>query len=335
MITIDYHDDLKEVQGNAALAALFDDARAPSPFDRLGWLRALAEDCAMEPLIAVARRRDAAVMLPLRRDGGAIRPLANWYTFRWRPVWSGTPDTHLLEALARDLARHTHRLSLAPMPDENGEASVLERAFRQAGWMALRSQCDVNHVLPVKGRSFADYLASRPGPLRTTLKRKASRVEVLLYNAFNNDTWNAYEEIYAQSWKPAEGSPAFLRRFAQEEGAAGRLRFGLALADGQPVAQFWTVEGGTAWIHKLAHAESARALSPGTTLSAALFEQVIDRDRVDQVDFGTGDDPYKRDWMDAVRPRFRLDLLRPAWPASWPVLGRAALSRLAAAAKRG
>lgn len=336
MITIDYHDDLKEVQGNAALAALFDDARAGAPFDRMGWLCALAQDCAMQPLIAVARRGDGAVMLPLWRNGAAIGALANWYTFRFRPVWSGPRDADLLTALARDLARRTHRLTLAPLPDEDGETATLAAAFRRAGWAVFASQCDVNHVLPVGGRSYAEYLAARPGPLRTTLKRKASRVEIRLFKDFDDDSWKSYEDIYAQSWKPAEGSPAFLRRFAQDEAAAGRLRFGLALAEGQPVAaQFWTVEGGTAWIHKLAHVEAAKPLSPGTTLSAALFEQVIDRDGVGLVDFGTGDDPYKRDWMEAVRPRFRLDMMRPLQPASWPALGRAALSRLAAGANRG
>ena len=33
-------------------------------------------------------------------------------------------------------------------------------------------------VLPVGGRSYADYLESRPGQLRTTLKRKAKKVDV-------------------------------------------------------------------------------------------------------------------------------------------------------------
>ena len=81
-----------------------------------------------------------------------------------------------------------------------------------------------------------------------------------------------------------------------------RLRLGIAEIDGQPVAaQFWTVEGGTAFIHKLAHDERFRKQSPGTLLTAAMFAHVIDVDRVDLVDFGTGDDPYKRDWMDAVR----------------------------------
>ena len=43
-------------------------------------------------------------------------------------------------------------------------------------------------------------------------------------NAFADPAaWAAYEAIYAASWKPAEGKPAMLRRFAEQEGAAGRL----------------------------------------------------------------------------------------------------------------
>ena len=54
----------------------------------------------------------------------------------------------------------------------------------------------------------------------------------------------------------------------------------------------------------------------------------IDRDRVDSVDFGTGDDPYKRDWMEQVRPRFRLTCWRPGDPRNWPAIGKALLRKL-------
>ena len=93
-------------------------------------------------------------------------------------------------------------------------------------------------------------------------------------------------------------------------------------------AQFWTVEHGTAWIHKLAHLESAKPLSAGTTLSAALFEHVIDRDKVELIDFGTGNDPYKADWMELDRPRYRIDCLDPAQPRAWPALAKRALAPL-------
>src|SRR5690606_25043618 len=153
--------------------------------------------------------------------------------------------------------------------------------------------------------------------------------------AFDDDVWAAYEAIYAESWKPEEGSPAFLRTFAESEGAAGRLRLGVACANGEAVAaQMWTVEAGTAFIHKLAHRESARAVSPGTSLSAALFRHVIDIDKVTLIDFGTGDNAYKRDWMEAVRPRYRLDMLRARDPRNWPIHAKTRLRRLAVGATR-
>ncbi|MDE2404172.1 MAG: GNAT family N-acetyltransferase [Sphingomonadales bacterium] len=341
MISVAYHDDLKEVQDSAPLAALLDAPAAAAPFDRLAWWQGLARDCGLAPLLAVARDGDDAAVLPLQRTGAGLQALANWYSFRVRPVVTPGADSRaLLTRLAADLARRDGRLTLAPVPDEHGEARLLAEAFRAAGWFVDVCPCDTNHVLAVGGRSYAEYLAGRPGPLRTTLKRKARKVVVSLFHHFDDAAWDAYEAIYAQSWKPEEGSPAFLRRFAEAEGAAGRLRMAVAYAaiDGivQPVAaQFWTVEGGTAYIHKLAHVEAAKPLSPGTTLSAALFEQVIDRDGVDFVDFGTGDDGYKRDWMEFQRPRYRLSMLRPGNPRHWPRIARLVLRRLAGGREHG
>src|SRR5690606_2262973 len=177
--------------------------------------------------------------------------------------------------------------------------------------------------LEVKGRSFAAYLAERPGKLRTTIARKAKRNECAISLTFSDDEWDIYEEIYEKSWKPEEGSPAMLRAFAREEGAAGRLRLGIARHEGRPVAaQLWTVENGTAYIHKLAHLEEARPLSSGTVLTAALMEHAIDRDRAARVDFGTGDDAYKRDWMEDVRARYRLTCLKRGDVRNWGAIVR-------------
>ncbi len=331
MVAVDYHDDLKEVQGDAALAALLSAPAACAPFDRLAWFQGLAEECGLFPLIAVARDGDSRAVLALYRVRRQLHALANWYTFRVGQIISpGSDRAAMLTAMARDLSGQAPHIVLSPLADEHGETTELAAAFRSAGWMVIRQTCDVNHVLPVAGRSFTEYLAGRPGPLRTTLKRKRGKVTVTIQTAFDAQSWDAYEAIYAQSWKPQEGSPAFLRRFAEAEGAAGRLRLGLAHADGVPVAaQFWTVESGTAFIHKLAHTQESRLLSPGTTLTAALLEHVIDTDQVSLVDFGTGDDPYKRDWMEAVRPRYRLEMFRPGWPGNWPLLVKAVLRQLA------
>jgi CelD/BcsL family acetyltransferase involved in cellulose biosynthesis len=336
VIAVTYHADLKEVQADATLARLLDSPAQSAPFDRLAWWQGLAADCGIAPLLAVAREGDALAVLPLAQDSARLTALANWYTFRVRPIVSpGADGLGLLTALARDLARRAPRITLTGLPDENGEATLLVRAFRAAGWVAALAPSGTNHVLDVGGRSFADYLASRPGPLRTTLKRKAKKVEIALHTQFDAAAWAQYEAIYQDSWKPSEGSPDFLRHFAQAEGAAGRLRLAVAYAeiDGSRravAAQFWSVEGNVAFIHKLAHIEAAKPLSPGTALSAALFEQVIDRDRVTLVDFGTGDDGYKRDWMEYQRVRYRLTLLRPGNPANWPQIAKLGLRNLAA-----
>ncbi|WP_318245726.1 GNAT family N-acetyltransferase [Qipengyuania flava] len=313
-IAVSYHETLTKLQGL--------DWPAQGPFDRLDWF-ALLDD----PLYALAESGRGRVLLPLQRERRQLASLANWFSFTWRPLGD---DPALLAALARDLRRQTHRVELAPLPDEDGSATALEIAFRDAGWLVAREVCDENHVLPVAGRSFAEYWATRPGKMRTTLKRKARKVEITILTHFDEAAWAEYRAVYESSWKPQEERADLLEAFARAEGAAGRIRLGIARAAGEPVAaQFWTVENGTAYIHKLAHIEAAKPLSAGTTLSAALFEHAIDIDGVELVDFGTGSDGYKRDWMEANRPRYRLTCLDWRNPRAWSAIAKARFRHLA------
>lgn len=313
-IAVSYHETLTKLQGL--------DWPAQGPFDRLDWF-ALLDD----PLYALAESGRGRVLLPLQRERRQLASLANWFSFTWRPLGD---DPALLAALARDLRRQTHRVELAPLPDEDGSATALEIAFRDAGWLVAREVCDENHVLPVAGRSFAEYWATRPGKMRTTLKRKARKVEITILKHFDEAAWAEYRAVYESSWKPQEERADLLEAFARAEGAAGRIRLGIARAAGEPVAaQFWTVENGTAYIHKLAHIEAAKPLSAGTTLSAALFEHAIDIDGVELVDFGTGSDGYKRDWMEANRPRYRLTCLDWRNPRAWSAIAKARFRHLA------
>lgn len=321
MIEARYHDSVNVLQALTAQGVA-------APFDRAEWFALLA-DTGLEPLIAIANDTHNTAALALTEAGGRITPLRNWYSFTWRELApAGEAGDRLLAAIARQLKQRGWRVTLEPVPGEDGSAERLARAFAAAGWKVAVEPCDINHVLPVKGRSFAQYWETRPGPLRTTLRRKGRKVEVEVLTRFDADIWADYEAIYAASWKPAEDQPAMLRAFAQDEGAAGRLRLGIARADGVAVAaQCWTVENGIAYIHKLAHLESHRHLSAGTTLTAALFAHVIDIDQVSLVDFGTGDQSYKADWMEEVRERFRIDCLDAGHPKSWAPLAKRMLKR--------
>ena len=321
MTATSYHASVKDVQASSL---------APrGPFARREWF-SLLEGSEASPLYAETDDASGAVVFPLRRVGRRLESLVNWYAFTWQPLATAYASLDSLTiTLARDLAAETTHVVFDRVPDEDGCARQLERAFQRAGWLVLREPCDTNRVLPVAERSYAEYLASRPGPLRTTLKRKAKKVDVEITSSFDDVIWHSYEAIYAESWKPEEGDPTLLRAFAEAEGAAGRIRLAIARHEGEAVAaQFWTVENGTAYIHKLAHRESAKPLSPGTTLTAALLERVIDGDGVELVDFGTGDDGYKRDWMEEARPRYRLQCWRKRDPRNWPAIAKARLRAL-------
>lgn len=323
MTAISYHDSVNDLQGPICWG--------DGPFARREWF-SLLEAAGNKPLLAVAQKGDAALCLQLAESREGIAILTNWYAFTWEPL--GAPA--LLEALARDLRTKAHRIVLAKLPSESEWLQQLTSSFRKAGWFVTKEVCDTNHVLHLRGRSYAQYLADRPGPLRTTLKRKAKKVDIAISTQFSSDDWQTYEEIYGESWKPEEGDAAMLRAFAQSESAAGRFRFGMARHEGEAVAaQFWTVDGGTAFIHKLAHREAAKSVSPGTSLTAALFEHVIERDKVRTVDFGTGDNPYKRDWMEEVRQRWQLTCVRPADPRNWPFIAKAMCRKLVSRGAHG
>ena len=316
-----YHADLTEAQADPDVAQVFAPGPDATPFDRLDWLQLMAAEC-LQParsFVAIARDGAAIAALPLVATPAGLGALANWYSFIARPRFAAD-GARLLPALLRSLSP-VGALRFAPLPET--EARLMADAIRNAGWIGALTVDHANHVLHPAGRDFATWWATRPGQLRETVRRKGRKVAIRIERDFDPETWSSYEAIYAKSWKPAEGSPAFLRRFAQAEGAAGRLRLGLASIDDQPVAaQFWTFEQGTAYIHKLAHDPAATPHSPGTVLTHALFAQAFDADCATTIDFGTGDDAYKRDWTETVRTRYRLEACHPRALRHWPKLGK-------------
>ena len=290
--------------------------RLSSLFDRHEWFARTYALCPVSgtPLVINAAKGAVGAWLFLTKDDrGHARSLSSWYTLAFRPAFQGSPtldeQTRLLRALSRQLRQHVASATLAPMRED--DCAAMARVFSETGWFALPRQTDCNWTANVAGKSFAEYWAERPGQLRKTVKskRKRAAMEVTIHDSFGDSAWADYESVYADSWKPEEGAAAFLQDMARVEGCAGTLRLGIGKIAGQAVAaQLWTCEGGVAIAHKVAHRESAREFSPGSLLSAAMFEQAIDVDRVDTFDFGTGNDAYKSIWMDRCAPLYTLDL---------------------------
>jgi CelD/BcsL family acetyltransferase involved in cellulose biosynthesis len=317
--------DLDEVARDADGA--LDRAAQASIFKRIEWFRLLEAHCPPPGRLLVVRAQqgDARAWLFLKVQGRRATALANWYSLGFGSVLSAGEQASVAGALVIGLrTAGVTALELHPFP----KGDPLNDGFGK-GWARRITPATVRWSVETRGKHFAAYWAERPSRLRNTAERKAraAGLDIRIATDWDDAAWADYELVYDASWKPEEGSPDFLRALARQEGAAGTLRLGLAYKDGAPVAaQLWLTEGRLATIHKLAYAEAAQSLSPGTVLSMAMFRHALDIDRVNGIDFGLGDEPYKADWMEHKDVVYRLvayDLLRPAglWGAGKAAAG--------------
>ena len=302
-------DDLDAVAADAG-GGLDRDAQ-PCLFHRLDWFRLIAAHCPPPGRLTVLRgeKEGRKSWLFLAIEGRRARAFAAWYSLRFGIV--GDRDVDVMTPIVATLRDGgIASVELAPIEDPE----PLAAAFRAAGWSVRVAEKTGNWRIATEGMDFAAYWASRPGQLRNTFKRraKAAKLEIEIFDHFDAAAWSDYETVYRASWKPEEGSFPLLRALAEREGEAGTLRLGIARHEGVPVAaQFWLIENGEATIHKLAYAESAKSLSPGTILGEAMFRRAIDNDRVRLIDYGTGDEPYKAEWMAERRPLWQLSAHNP------------------------
>jgi Acetyltransferase (GNAT) domain len=309
-------------EAEASARGELDRTAQQSLFDRIEWFRRTDQMASPGglPLIIRARAEGSDCWLFLSESRGRAKALASYYTLMFRPIFTGDPSETtkfaLLLATARRLTKRVATITLSPMTA--ADALLVSRAFDRARWVASSYESSANWTVSTDDLSFEDYWAGRPGELRSTVRRKETKygIETRVYTTFDGKAWADYEAIYAASWKTQEGAPDFLRDMALTESAAGALRMGLATINGEAVAaQLWTIENGHAIIHKLAYLESAKEQSPGSVLTAAMFEHVIERDCATLIDFGTGDDRYKSDWMDSRAPLYTVQLFNPRRPS--------------------
>jgi CelD/BcsL family acetyltransferase involved in cellulose biosynthesis len=203
--------------------------------------------------------------------------------------------------------------------------------FRAAGLVASRYDHFGNWHQDLAGLDWPAYLALRPGALRETIRRRGRaaakdptvRIEVVRGSDRLDAALAAYETVYAKSWKEPEPYPRFNDMLLPRLAELGVMRLCVMWQGDAPLAaQYWTVRGGVATVLKLAHDDAARALSPGTILTAHMIKTLMEEDGVHALDFGRGDDPYKQSWTDVRRQRVGVVLINPRRPAGLMELAR-------------
>jgi hypothetical protein len=281
------------------------------------------------------------VLFPLRTLAGGARleGLSTLYSCLYQPLAPARASPAELRAAGQafgDFCQGWGTVRLDALDgDWPGLPPLLEGA-RAAGLAVLRFNHFGNWYEGVAGRSWAEYLAARPGALRETIRRRLGQaerdtrttLETIDSGAGLEAGIGAYEDVYARSWKGTEPFPRFSAALMRAAAAEGALRLGLLRLDGRPVAaQYWVVAGGRATVLKLTHDEAARARSPGTVLTAAMIRDLLERERVAELDFGRGDDAYKSLWTGSRRQRIGVVLANPRRPAGLLALARHRLGR--------
>ncbi|TBR14345.1 GNAT family N-acetyltransferase [Rugosibacter aromaticivorans] len=311
-------------------------------FQTTDWFELLAQHGlpAGTPLQWLMATNDGSPILglPLIQEPGRLTSLSNFYTPLYAPLLlrdglnaSTWPEDSLpacaLAATTHFLRHNAPRpavIQLQPLDIADAFYPAMRNALITAGYAVDSYFCFGNWTLPCRGLRFADYFARRPSALQNTMHRARKKLERAGAWKIDIHTQSgeslgaaitAFETIYQRSWKPSEAFPDFVRRLCALAAQRGWLRLGVLSLNGVALAsQIWLVDQGKAAIFKLAYDPDAARYSPGSLLTAALMEYVLEHDAVDEIDYLSGDDPYKQDWMSHRRERHGLIAFDLAMP---------------------
>lgn len=249
--------------------------------------------------------------------GPAWTSLSNYYSSLFGPAGlpeACTPDA--CRAALRQLRRAGRGVGVMDLqPLDQGSQfyrSMLD-ALRQEGYLADTYFCFGNWHLEVDGRTFQQYFQTVPTRIRNTIKRARKKLDEAGAWDLRIETGMAssleqaiteFDAVYRRSWKVPEPFPDFVPNLIRTAARNGWLRLGIVRLSGVPIAaQLWLVRNKRALIYKLAYDEDHKRLSAGSVLTAEMMRHAIDADQVDDIDYLTGDDAYKADWMSHRRER--------------------------------
>ena len=248
-------------------------------------------------------------------EGHAVRGLTSPFTTLFS-IPLGTEEN--AKSLGRLLAAKISATFRLDALDAGPASHAFANGLEEGGLTVARFRHFANWFERID--DFSRYWGSRGSQLKSTVKRKSASLSrdgrLVLRFVDLKAGWREgaaiYKGIYAQSWKPPEPHPNFMDALLEKLGSSGIARLAVAWVDDKPAAaQIWLVQDQRATIFKLAHDPVFDRLSVGTLLTHWILQQLHDKEGVREVDFGRGDDAYKRLWLGARRDRHGLLAANP------------------------
>ncbi len=322
-----YYTDWQQLPESAS--ALFAQAEKDSIFYTRPWfenLTAVALDDASTMLLAcvVTEDRVLAILPLLKTEGNSGYSLKHRYTTHYSLLLTQDDQQQVLTCMAEGLAQlPLSALLLEPVADDDTRLNRFQQSMQAAGFNCERVFRFYNWIYRVQAQSYADYMAARPTRLRNTISRKQRKLErehgyrIQLYTGQDvPPRMRDYYTVYNASWKANEQYVGFLDGIVAGFSKQGWSRLAVLYVGDMPVAaQLWFVAHAKASIFRLVYDKVWKAYSPGSILTSFLMEHVIDSCKVEEIDFLTGNDAYKQDWMSDRRERFALSCVKNTEPS--------------------
>lgn len=307
---------------------LFEQGEKDSIFFSRPWFEnltpaALDHDQAMVLACVVAGNKVMAILPLMKGDGNIWQSLMHRYTTHYSLLLADDDQQRVLTCLAQGLSHlPLHSLLLEPVADNDSRIIGLQQIMERAGYRCEHIFRHYNWIYRVQGQSYEDYMAARPANLRNTISRKQRKLdrehgyEIRLFTGNEvPPAMSDYYAVYSASWKANEQYVDFLNGIVASFSQQGWSRLAVLYVKRQPIAaQLWFVHHGKANIFRLAYDKEWRPYSPGSILTRFLMKYVIDIDKVVEIDFLTGNDAYKQDWMADRRERFALSCVKNVKP---------------------
>lgn len=275
-------------------------------------------------LACVIENKRLVALLPLEPQGGNhYHSLKHLYTSLFTLLLAEHNKQEIVACMVKGLKKlPVEFLQLDPVADDDANLKLLQEMLQATGYTCERHFSFYNWLHRTEGQTFADYMAARPSRVRNTVDRKMRKLKrdhgynIRLFTDQNlHQGIVDYNSVYTSSWKAEEQYVDFIEGLADKLAQNSWLRLAvLYIGDVPAAAQFWFVANGKASIFKLVYDQFWKKYSPGTILTAYLIRRVIKVDQVDEIDFLTGNDAYKQEWMSLRRERYRLCCYTPAKP---------------------
>lgn len=189
----------------------------------------------------------------------------------------------------------------------------IQRAIALGGMSADVELQDWNRYEDVSDTPFSKMAKKSTRRRQKKLEQTAKvRLELITDPADVGRAIAAYDQIYDKTWKEPEAAKPFVGAMITRAAERGWLRFALLWVDDVPVAaEVFFVNGGVASSFKTAYDLEYKEHSVGSIVLQYMLQNVMTSDGIREIDFGPGDEPYKKQWLSKTRELWRLTVYDP------------------------